>query len=143
MTFVTCYVLNRVTTDNTLALTNMKRKITYVNSGYREWAKHRYILAFGAYATTYLYIFADSLEDALDEAGAWLAENAPGLLADQEVIDEYNCLKNAGASEEEAREAAEVDTVILDGGHYLHSSEWTIIAEDPSPEDVRLLRGVV
>lgn len=115
-----------------------RQRVTPVNPSDRNWTKHRYILAFGAYGDTLLMVWANSLDDALDECVDWIADNAPGLLADDEVADEFKRLVSEGMSEEQAMEQAEIDTTCAGTYpfHYLHSWEWTIVAEDPSRKDV-------
>lgn len=101
-----------------------------------------WVLAFGAYGNEYVLAYADHLEDALDECVDWIASNAPGLLADDEVTAEYKRLHAeavaAGAHPEDERviercqEEATVDTTCAgNDGHYLHSWEWTVCLEDP------------
>ena len=110
-----------------------------VNGSDRAWARHRFILWFGACAPTYLMIWANSLDDALETAGDWIAANAPGLFCDDAVGEEYRAAIADGLSEEEATTRAEQDTTSLDGGHYLVSWEWGILAEDPTREQVLAL----
>ena len=119
-----------------------ERKIVPINPGDSDWTEHRYILAFGAYGWTVLMVWANGLEDALDECVDWLADNDPGLLCDKEVADEYKRAIADGKSEEEAQAAAEVDTTCAgNSGHYLHSWEWTIVAEDPTRAEVLAIQG--
>ena len=125
-------------------------KINIVNPSEREFTKHRYILWFGAYASTHCLVWANNLDDALDECVDWLAENAPGLLADEEVQAEYKREYEAaiaeGLGEEEACERAievsEVDTTHAgSAGHYLHSWEWGITAENPTRKEIKKLQA--
>jgi len=78
-------------------------KINIINPSEREFTKQRYILWFGAYSSTHCLVWANSLEDV-----DWLAENAPGLLADKEVREaykrEYEAAVSEGLGEEEACE---------------------------------------
>jgi hypothetical protein len=112
-------------------------KIIPVNGSDRNWTKHRYILAFGAYGWTRLMVWANSLEDALDEAIDWIAENAPGLLCDDQVAEAYREAITEGKSEDEAHEIATEDTTCGgNAGHYILSWEWCIVAEDPSRAEV-------
>jgi hypothetical protein len=119
------------------SLESALRKITPVNASDKDWTRHNYVLAFGAYGDTLLRVWGNSLDDALDEAVDWIADHAPGLLADDEVNDEYKRLVSEGMSEEEAQEEATVDTTTAgNAGNYLHSSEWTVVVEDPSRADI-------
>ena len=104
----------------------------FINPRDAAWTSHRFVLAFGAYGWTVLIVHANHLEDALDEAIDWIAGNAPGLLADEQVAEEYNRAIAEGKSEDEAQEIATVDTTCGgNAGHYLLSWEWGIVAEDP------------
>lgn len=107
----------------------------------RDWTKHRFVLWFGACGTTRILVWANGLEDALDECVDWLAENAPGHLCDDMVKEEYGSAIADGHTEEEAIAEAEADTTLCDGGHYLLSYEWGIHCEDPSREDILQLQG--
>ena len=112
-------------------------KIIPVNGHDRRWTRHRYILSFGAYGSTRLMVWANHLEDALDEAIDWIADNAPGLLCDDEVSEEYERAIKEGLSEEEAHERATEDTTCGgNAGHYILSYEWSIVAEDPTRADI-------
>jgi hypothetical protein len=117
-------------------------KLVAINSGDKAWTRKRWILWFGATGSTYLLVWANSLDDALDECVDWIADRAKGLLADSEVNDEYNRLVAEGIDEEEAQQQAEVDTTQAGNeGHYLHSREWGIYAENPSREQVLALQS--
>jgi hypothetical protein len=119
------------------------RDIKIANPSGRSFYDQRFVLAFGAYGDTYVLAYADSLESALDECVDWIAENAPGLLADNEVFAAYKeALAEAvaaGADPEDesvintAQESATVDTTQAGNyGNYLHSWEWTIALENPT-----------
>ena len=119
--------------------------IIAVNGTDRNWTKHRYILAFGAYGLLRLMVWGNSLEDALDSSVDWIADNARGLLCDEAVDSAYLEARDRGLSEDEAWEEATVDTVCAgNSGHYLNGSEWTVVAEDPSRSEVlALVQGAV
>jgi hypothetical protein len=119
-----------------------------VNPSDRDWTEHDYVLCFGAYGWTKLRVWANSLEDALDEAVDWIADNEPGLLADDEVKEEFDrlCVERGivdlAAAEDDVlcaiQEEAEIDTTIAgDAGHYLYSWEWGIVAEDPDRNTIK------
>lgn len=111
-------------------------RFTVVNAKEKSYSAQSFLLAFGAYGNTALFCYGEHLEDCLETAVDWLAEHAPGLLADREVAEKYNRLRkeNPALSEEEAQEQATVDTTYVDPGHYLHSWEWTIILDNPTPQ---------
>lgn len=113
-------------------------KIASVNPNDRAWTRARFVLAFGAYGDTLLFVHADSLEDALDECVDWIAENAPGLLRDEQVREAYNAAITEGMSEDEAQREAESDmTCAGNCGHYIASWEWGIAAENPTFSELR------
>lgn len=119
------------------------RKLYAVNTSERGSTKHRYILYFGDIYVKYLLVWANHLEDALDECVDCIAEKWPGLLCDDEVASEYNRLIAAGETEEEAQEHCAVDTTCAgNNGHYLFSWQWGIVIEDPTREQIKeLLNG--
>ena len=110
-----------------------ERKITIVNPNDRDWTRGRYVLWFGACGPTALMAYANSLDDALDECVDWIAEHAPGLLANDAVDAAYSEAVAAGKSEEEAIEEAETDiTRAGNAGDCLLSWEWGIALENPT-----------
>jgi|SRR5579885_1392820 len=112
-----------------------------INFSDRHWTRHRYVLCFGAYGWTKCLVWANSLDDALDECVDWIADNAPGLLCDDQVNEEYHRAIAEGKSEEEAQEEATIDTTCAgNNGHYLLSWEWGICAEDPTTKEIHDLR---
>lgn len=114
--------------------------IHVVNGSERAFTTSRFILAFGAYGWTRLMVWADHLEDALDIAVDWIAENAPGLLANEQVEAAYREAIAEGMSEEEAHIRATEDmTCAGNHGDYVASWEWTIVAENPSRSEVLAL----
>ena len=113
------------------------RRVTLVTPTDRRFFRRGYVLWFGAYGATYLHVFADNLEEALDTCVDWIADHAPGLLADSEVSEEYQAALAEGLSEDEARERSEIDTTIAGNcGNYLHSWEWGILTEGISGRDL-------
>lgn len=116
----------------------MATKMVAVNGGDRDWTRGRYILGFGEYLR--LMVWGNSFKDALDEAVDWIADNKPGLLHDNEVAEAYAWAVEQGKSEEEAAQEAEIGmTVAGNACHYLLSSEWTIVAENPTRAEVKAL----
>lgn len=116
------------------------RTVTMINPTERKWHSSAFVLWFGAYGETRLHVYADHLEDALDECVDWLADHAPGMLADEQVHDEYERLlaeavaagKDPEATSEECAQEAEVDTTCAgNAGNYLLSWEWGIALENP------------
>lgn len=125
-----------------LVFRNGSSEVTLVNPSDRDWTRRRFVLAFGDYGWTQCVVWANSLDDALDEAVDWIAEHAPGLLADDSVREEFERLVAEGATEEEAWEEATVDTTCAgNSGHYLLSYEWAIVAEDPTRDEMLSILG--
>lgn len=113
-------------------------KMEIVNGSDREFKRQRFVLAFGQISTLFLMVWADHLDGALDESVDWLVDNAPGLLCDAEVQEAYNEAIQAGKSEEEAQEEAEVDTTCAGNeGHYLRSDDWNIVFENPTRQQIK------
>jgi len=112
-----------------------------INSTDRDWTKHRFVLAFGAYGWTVCLVWANHLEDALDECIDWIADNKPGLLYDEAVQRAFQAAIAKGKSEEDAIAEAETDmTCAGNNGRYIASWDWTILAEDP---DRKTLKEIV
>lgn len=118
-----------------------------------NYPRTRFLLAFGAYGWTKLLVWANYLEDALDEAIDWIADNAPGLLCNDQVAEDYRealarlTEENAALPEEERRSEEDLESEAYDestedttcggnAGDYILSHEWCIMAEDPSREDL-------
>jgi len=117
------------------------RELTMINRPdkcvHTRWATRAFILCFGAYGETRLLVYARHLEDALDECVDWIAENAPGLLMNDQVAEAYHEAIAEGKSEEEAIEEAECDmTIAGNAGDYIASWEWGIVGEDLTPKQI-------
>ncbi len=119
------------------------RQVTMINPTQKRWHDHSFVLWFGACGATYLHVYADHLEDALDECVDWIADHAPGLLADEQVHQAYReALAErvaAGADPDDecviaaCQEGAESDTTCAgNAANYLLSYEWGLALEDPS-----------
>ncbi len=116
--------------------------LTLVNPSDKSWTRHRYVLWFGAYGTTRLMVWANSLDDAFDECVDWCVSNAPGLLATQQVHEEYQRLLALGMDDEKAMDEAQVDMSCGgNAGDYVASYEWGIVAEDPTREEILSIQG--
>lgn len=115
-------------------------KLVIVNPNERHFTRSRFVLAFGAYGAFYCLVWANHVEDALDEAVDYLADHAPGLLADEAVRSEYDRLVGEGLASDEAMARSEVDTTCAgNSGHYLNSWEWGIALENPSRAQLKEL----
>lgn len=123
------------------------RKINFANPGSKYLGQPVWVLAFGAYGDTLVACYAKGIESALDECVDWIAENAPGLLADDAVAEEFRRILaekvGSGANPEDERvieacqESAEVDTTCAGNeGHYLNSWEWTIVIERATRDEL-------
>lgn len=127
------------------------RQVTMINPMARSWHKHAYVLWFGAYGWTRLHVYADSLEDALEECAGWLADHAPGLITRQ-GSDEYRDLMADECKERglawpmpagcddfepywEAEDAALADHTYTESG-WIPSWEWGIGLEDPTTDEL-------
>ncbi len=107
--------------------------------------RHRYILWFGAYGTTRFLVWANGLDDALDECVDYMAEAKNGMLGhiyDNEVFAAYKEALAAGKTEEEAQDYASEDmTQAGNYGNYIASWEWGIVAEDPDRATIKALQA--
>ncbi len=134
-----------------------ERHIIIVNPNDANFYRHSYVLwtSNGGFSTAdYLLIYANSLDDALDEMIDWIAENRPGHLANEMVAEQYKELEDAWTAanpgeelDDETRwammEQAEEDTT--SGGNAndrIFSENWGIALEDPSPRDLLLFSGL-
>lgn len=123
-----------------LVFYNGSNTVALVNPNDRDWTRGRYVIAFGAYGHIQCVVWANSLEDALDEAADWLEENAPGMFCDTEVAEEYQRLVAEGVEESTAFERAAVDTMVI-GAHHIPSWEVTVIAENPTRAEMLGILG--
>ena len=113
-----------------------------VNPNDGGWTNGRFVLAFGAYASIYLVVWANGLDDALDGAVDWIVDHKPGLLCDDQVSELYKEALAEGCSEERAHEKAEVDcTCAGNAGNYIPSWEWSVVAENPSRQQMLAILG--
>lgn len=127
----------------------MNKEIIKVNPGDKDWTNHRFILWTTAWNPTYYMIWADHLEDAIDELIDWCADNAPGLIVDDQIQEEFNRLKSDGdqmllpfRSDEELWEEAAADTTCGGNcGNFISSEDWGIESEDPTRQDILQLEG--
>ena len=105
-----------------------------------RFAVPMWVLGFGAYGDTRLAVYAESLDAALNECVDYIAENLPGILADEQVQEAYRealaelVAEGADPDDEEAiqwaQEQAEEDTTIAGNeSHYLLSWEWGVILD--------------
>ena len=102
-----------------------------VNPDERVFTPNNFIMGFVSGIN--LRVWATCLDDALDTCVDWIVSNAPGLLADDEVTDEYNRLVALGNGEDEAMQQATQDTTCAgNAGNYLHSWEWRVIYANPT-----------
>jgi len=96
------------------------------------YAKNLYLFAFGAYADEKVYVWADSMEQGLQEAVDWLKETHPDsstFVTGQELmelVDEARREFPPNAPEHEIEEAALADITVTGGGDYIVSYEWFV-----------------
>lgn len=133
----------------------MSPKINVANASDRSWTRQSFVLWFGQCAPTYVLVYANDLDSALELAADWLADNAPGHLIahdSSELQELYTEAADAWIDEhgrdpegDEAcaiTEQATADLTYTEAG-YLTSYEWGIALEDPSPARLRtFVKGV-
>lgn len=104
----------------------------------------RYLVSFrsGHFVSTVVLVYArpDCWDTVMELVAGWCEDNAPGLFSDDCVEEEHARGIAAGLSEEAAQEAATVDTISLDRGHYF-SSEDIGISEGVSREQLAAAMG--
>ena len=130
-----------------------QHRIDIVNPDDRIWTRHRYILWFGACGTTHRMIWANNFEAALETAGEWLAEHAPGHIMAHgseehaELIreackergidfDPSKCYGTIEPPWDEILQEAEADLTYTESG-LITSYEWGIDFEDPTREEIK------
>jgi len=114
---------------------------TPTNLAERDIWPHSYLLWFGACAPTYLLAYGTALDSALDECIDWIADNAPGLLCNDQVTEIYHEQLALGFSSDDAWNEATVDTTSAGNcGDHINSWEWGIVFEDPTPKQLREFR---
>lgn len=120
----------------------MSSTLILVNATDSHWTRNRYIFCFGAYGSTYLMVWANGIECALDVAVDWIAEHKPGILCNDEVKAEFDRYIGLGMSEEDAQEEATEDTTCAgNASDYIRSSEWGIVHENPTRAQILALQG--
>ena len=131
--------------------TSFGRRVELVNPTDRSFTRHRFVLEFGAYGTTRLMVWADSLCDAVETAAEHLAKWAPGHImpawGEAHVALVKEACEEAGHSYPEGFEAledeekweicasAEADLTLTESG-FLTSHEWALGMEDPTRADL-------
>jgi hypothetical protein len=116
-------------------------KIIPVNASDRSFTDQRFILWVGEVDPYNLMIWADSLESATETMCDWVVDNAPGLLCDDAMEEEYTAAIAEGCSEEEAQSRAEADVTVFghSGFHGILSYHWGVIAENPTRAEIKAL----
>lgn len=114
-------------------------EVGFFDGTYRSYHREGglYVLWFGAYADTRLAVWQGSLDDALEEAAAWLAEFAPGhIVSDEEIAELVREAQEEDPEldEGEAYEQATADLTYTESG-YITSYEWGISYEPSQPND--------
>lgn len=116
--------------------------INIVNPDDETWTRSRFIMQFGPYGDTLLMVWADHLQDALDESIDWLVEHEPGLLCDGEVANAYCDAIAEGHTRDDAYEISLQDVTIGGNcGNCIASHEWGVRAENPSRADILAIQG--
>lgn len=119
----------------------MSSPLTIINPNDRNWTRHRFVLSFGAHAPTHLMVYANSLDDALEECGEWLLEHEPGHFHDPDysgVATEKactQCIPNEVFCDD-CQQVAVTDMTYTESG-WLLSWEWSITLEDPSRAEIK------
>lgn len=124
------------------------------NPSEKGFWEHTFVLWFDSHAATNVLVYANSLDDALEEAAQVLREKGwTGLFTEPDYKDAFEDLQRDGEIPEgitfediatcgmidEVSEkvlcAAEADLTYTESGH-IASWEWGIVAEDPSKKEL-------
>ena len=137
----------------------MGRPIDVNKKSDRPWTRHNYVLWFGTCGATYLRVWANDLDSAVEIAAEWLLAHAPGhIMAHDDP--ELDVLRKEAAEELQIdlevaladmrdgigseicviEEQAFADLTYTESG-YLTSYEWGIVAEDPTRAQLADLYG--
>jgi hypothetical protein len=126
-------------------------QLVLVNPSDKSWTRHRYVLSFGAVGTTHLLVWGNGLDDALEEAAEYLADNAPGHImrhdsdelgellneAMGELYPQYDSFEALTSELQWAcEEKATADLTHTEAG-YLTSYEWFVTLEDPTRAELK------
>ena len=118
-------------------MVKLNRRMVAINPEAGERAN--FVLWFGGpYCADYALVWASNLQDALDELVDYIAEHAPGLLANDHAQEAYKEAIAEGKTQEEAWEIADQD--LTSGGNcgdYIHSEEWGIVLERPTRAQIK------
>ncbi len=109
----------------------MTNRIPVANPDNLSWAKGAFLFSFGAYGDTKVIVLENTLDDALETAGEWLAENAPGIFIEPDYESSAQELYGKPVDEcdpdeqEKIWEHAETDLTYTESGH-IASWEWGV-----------------
>ena len=129
-----------------LIIVNPEDRANHQSKWIRHYGAKRYVLSFGVVGTTHLMVWGHSLEDALETAAGWLADNAPGHImpawGEKHTALVRECCEERGlpypppdgADLEgdgyyDAQEDAESDLTYTESG-YLTSYEWFVTLDE-------------
>lgn len=108
-----------------------------------DWTSGLFALTFGAVGTTYVLAWANSADDALEEAADYLEEaGKSGYFVPEDVMrqhyEEAKAELGEGAEEDAVHQKAEEDLTYTEAG-YIPSHEWWV--NEASPELVKLAKA--
>lgn len=125
---------------------NQIGRIRIINPNDANFYDHNFLYEVGGVGSRMYLVYASDEGSALEELIEWIAGNAPGFLADDEVKGRYDELADAWREEHPGdepddetiwgmQETAEMDTVGHDG-HFLNSWEVVLYDRDVSRNDL-------
>lgn len=107
------------------------RTIHVANPSEKSWTRHNYLLWFGACGATYVLVYANGLEDALETAAEYCVEQEwYGLVTPHDQADDDDW------AEWERVCNGESDGVTYTEAGFIVSWEWGIVGEDISKADL-------
>jgi len=102
-------------------------RIHAANPSDREYSRRSFILWFGCSGTTLVLVYADSLEDAVEEAAEYCAgQGWVGLVIPHEDPDPVG----------DGSDPFECEGLMHTESGWVSSYEWGIFAEDPTPAQI-------
>ena len=124
----------QVDEKNQVFIERENAKLFVANPNEHAFQDQLFYFQFGAYACTHVLVFADSFEDALEEAAEWLRAHAPGVFHERSAEDladarkelaEERGVKPEDLDDAEVEEFATQDLTYTESG-YLASWEWFV-----------------
>jgi len=136
-------------------------EIPIANASDLSFESGLYLLTFGAYGTTKVFVWADSVEVAFEVAAEWLDDNAPGHLVSIDEEELKAAAKDLGIPwnpkwigpdgnddrdfqkviEHAEADLTQIGHTTLQHGQYVLSYEWWVDEVDAGTDDYRIVKA--